>query len=100
MRSKSQRRKTKNELLGQPVTTRPVDQCMSLHEAFQALPRACGATAQSSAYNILYRAITEEVPLVLAISGIASLSNIGEGSHKRKYGLPTDWIAARYGGCG
>jgi len=75
MRSKSQRRKTKPQLLGAPVTTRPVEQCASMHEAFIALPRACGATAQSSAYNILYRAITEEVPLVLAVSGIASLSN-------------------------
>ncbi|MDQ3813918.1 MAG: deoxyhypusine synthase family protein [Armatimonadota bacterium] len=75
MRSKSQRRKTQAKLLGAPVTTRPVDQCASLHEAFMALPRACGATAQSNAYQILHRAITEEVPLVLAVSGIASLSN-------------------------
>lgn len=40
-----------------------------------ALPRACGATSLSTAYQILYRAIAEEVPLVLTISGIASLSN-------------------------
>src|SRR5580698_2504360 len=75
MRSKSQRRKTNSALLGAPVSTRPVEQCETLHEAFAALPRACGATAQSSAYSILYRAIAEEVPLVLSISGIASLSN-------------------------
>jgi deoxyhypusine synthase len=75
MRSKSQRRKTKDELLGAPVTATPVDECASMHEAFMALPRACGASTQSRAYNILYRAITEEVPLILAISGIGSLSN-------------------------
>ena len=75
MRSKSPRQKTDNALFGAPVNTRPVEQCDNLHQAFAALPRACGATAQSDAYSILYRAITEEVPLILAISGIASLSN-------------------------
>ena len=75
MRSKSQRRKTKDALLGAPVATRPIDEMASMHEAFQALPRACGASQLSTAYNILYRAIAEEVPLVLAISGIGSLSN-------------------------
>jgi deoxyhypusine synthase len=76
MRSKSQRRKTEEKkFLGAPVATRPIDECQSMHEAFQALPRACGASTMSSAYNILYRAITEEVPLILAISGIGSLSN-------------------------
>jgi len=75
MRSKSQRREANAGLLGAPVTTRPVDECASMHEAFMALPTACGASTQSRAYQILYRAITEEVPLVLTISGIASLSN-------------------------
>ncbi|MBV9867672.1 MAG: deoxyhypusine synthase family protein [Abitibacteriaceae bacterium] len=75
MRSKSQQRKTDQKMLGAPVTTRPVEQCASMHEAFMALPTACGASTQSRAYQILYRAITEEVPLVLAVSGIASLSN-------------------------
>lgn len=75
MRSKSQRRKAKEELLGAPVTTMPVDECGSMHDAFASLPRACGASQQSTAYRILYRAITEEVPFVLAISGIGSLSN-------------------------
>ncbi len=75
MRSKSQRRKANESLLGRPVSTVPVTECASMHEAFMALPRACGATNLSSAYNILYRAITEEVPLVLSISGIGSLSN-------------------------
>lgn len=75
MRSKSQKRKTDHKLLGAPVATRPVDQCVSMHEAFMALPTACGASTQSRAYQILYRAITEAVPLVLSISGIASLSN-------------------------
>ena len=75
MRSKSQRREADEQLLGAPVSTRPIDECESLHEALAALPRACGATSQSTAYRILYRAITEEVPLILTISGIASLSN-------------------------
>src|SRR5918998_1949850 len=75
MRSKSQRREANAQLLGAPVKTRPVDECGSMHEALMALPTACGASTQSRAYNILYRAITEEVPLILAISGIGSLSN-------------------------
>src|SRR4028118_1105642 len=75
MRSKSQRRKTKTELLGAPVTATPVDECASMHQAFQTLPRACGASTQSAAYRILHRAVSEEVPFVLAISGIGSLSN-------------------------
>lgn len=75
MRSKSQRRKANSKLLGAPITTKPVEQCASMHEAFTQLPTACGASTQSRAYQILYRAITEEVPLVLAVSGIASLSN-------------------------
>ncbi len=75
MRSKSQRRQTNEKLLGAPVATRPIETCSSMHDAFMALPRACGATAQSTAYQILYRAIVEEVPLVMSISGIASLSN-------------------------
>lgn len=75
MRSKSQRRKANEGLLGRPVSTVPVNECASMHEAFTALPRACGATNLSTAYRILYQAIIEEVPLVLAISGIGSLSN-------------------------
>ena len=75
MRSKSKRRHTNAELLGAPVTTRPIDQCLTMHDAFMALPRACGASTQSAAYQILYRAIVEEVPLVLTVSGIGSLSN-------------------------
>ncbi len=75
MRSKSKRRETNRDLLGAPVTTRPIDECLSMHEAFMALPRACGASTQSAAYQILYRAIVEEVPLVLTVSGIGSLSN-------------------------
>src|SRR5918998_3006630 len=75
MRSKSQRREANAQLLGAPVKTRPVDECGSMHDAFMHLPTACGASTQSRAYQILYRAITEEVPLVLAVSGIASLSN-------------------------
>lgn len=75
MRSKSQRRKANESLLGRPVSTVPVNECASMHEAFMALPRACGATNLSSAYRILYQAVTEEVPLVLSISGIGSLSN-------------------------
>ncbi|HEX8833757.1 MAG TPA: hypothetical protein VF719_06130, partial [Abditibacteriaceae bacterium] len=75
MRSKSQRRKAKEELLGAPVATVPVDECQSMHEAFMALPRACGASNMSRAYQILYKAVVEEVPFVLAISGIGSLSN-------------------------
>ena len=75
MRSKSQRRETDMALLGAPVATKPIDQCASMHEAFMNLPRACGASTQSAAYQILYRAIVEEVPFVLAISGIGSLSN-------------------------
>jgi deoxyhypusine synthase len=75
MRSKSQQRKANQQLLGAPVTTRPIDECASMHEAFLALPRACGATNLSTAYRILHRAIVEEVPLVLTVSGIASLSN-------------------------
>ncbi len=75
MRSKSQRRNTKDQLLGAPVTATPVDECASMHSAFRTLPRACGASQQAAAYNILYRAVTEEVPFVLAISGIGSLSN-------------------------
>jgi len=75
MRSKSQRRKTKDEMLGKPVATRPIEECASMHEAFMNLPRACGASTMSRAYSILHRAVSEEVPLVLAISGIGSLSN-------------------------
>ena len=75
MRSKNKRRDTKAGMLGAPVTTRPIESCASMHEAFLALPRACGASTQSAAYQILYRAIVEEVPFVLAVSGIASLSN-------------------------
>lgn len=75
MRSKSQRRETDMSLLGAPVSTTPIDQCYSMHDAFMALPRACGASTQSAAYQILYRAIVEEVPLVLTVSGIGSLSN-------------------------
>ena len=63
MRSKSKRRETNRDLLGAPVTTRPIDECLTMHEAFMALPRACGASTQSAAYQILYRAIVEEVPL-------------------------------------
>ena len=62
-------------LLGAPVATRPIDDCQTMHEAFMSLPRACGASTQSAAYRILYRAIVEEVPLVLTVSGIGSLSN-------------------------
>ena len=62
-------------LLGAPVSTKPIDQCASMHEAFLSLPRACGASTQAAAYQILYRAIVEEVPLVLTVSGIGSLSN-------------------------
>lgn len=75
MRSKTQRRETKAGMLGAPVSTRPIDELQTMHDAFLHLPRACGATSQSTAYRILYRAIVEEVPFVLAISGIASLSN-------------------------
>ena len=75
MRSKSKRRETGQELLGAPVTTRPIEECQTMHQAFMALPRACGASTQSAAYQILYRAIVEEVPLVLTVSGIGSLSN-------------------------
>ncbi len=75
MRSKSQRRETNMKLLGAPVATRPIDECLTMHEAFMSLPRACGASTQSAAYQILYRAIVEEVPLVLTVSGIGSLSN-------------------------
>ncbi|PQV65155.1 homospermidine synthase (spermidine-specific) [Abditibacterium utsteinense] len=75
MRSKSQRRETNMSLLGAPVATKPIDSCHSMHEAFMNLPRACGASTQSAAYQILYRAIVEEVPLVLTVSGIGSLSN-------------------------
>ena len=75
MRSKTQRRETKGGMLGAPVSTQPIDQLQTMHDAFLNLPRACGATSQSTAYQILYRAIVEEVPFVLAISGIASLSN-------------------------
>lgn len=75
MRSKSKRCETNQQLLGAPVTTVPIDQCHTMHDAFMALPRACGASTQSAAYQILYRAIVEEVPLVLTVSGIGSLSN-------------------------
>ena len=75
MRSKSKRRETDEALLGAPVSTRPIDECQTMHEAFLALPRACGASTQAAAYQILYRAIVEEVPLVLTVSGIGSLSN-------------------------
>ncbi len=75
MRSKSQRRETDMALLGAPVSTKPIDDCLTMHEAFMNLPRACGASTQSAAYQILYRAIVEEVPLVLTVSGIGSLSN-------------------------
>ena len=75
MRSKSQRRDTNMALLGKPVATKPIDECLTMHEAFMNLPRACGASTQSAAYQILYRAIAEEVPIVLTVSGIASLSN-------------------------
>ena len=75
MRSKSKRRETDMALLGAPVSTRPIEECASMHEAFLSLPRACGASTQAAAYQILYRAIVEEVPLVLTVSGIGSLSN-------------------------
>lgn len=75
MRSKSQRRDTDMSLLGAPVATKPIDSCHTMHEAFMNLPRACGASTQSAAYQILHRAIVEEVPLVLTVSGIGSLSN-------------------------
>src|SRR5688572_12530194 len=75
MRSKSQQRKTNQQLLGAPVSTRPMEEHASMHEAFLSLPRACGATAMSNAYRILHQTIVEEVPIVLTVSGIASLSN-------------------------
>jgi deoxyhypusine synthase len=75
MRSKSQRREADMSLLGAPVATKPIDSCFTMHEAFMNLPRACGASTQSAAYQILYRAIVEEVPFVLTVSGIGSLSN-------------------------
>jgi deoxyhypusine synthase len=75
MRSKTNKRDTKAGMLGAPVSTRPIETCASMHDAFLSLPRACGASTQAAAYQILYRAIVEEVPLVLSISGIASLSN-------------------------
>ena len=75
MRSKSQKKNTKGGMLGAQVSTRAIETCASMHDAFLALPRACGASTQAAAYQILYRAIVEEVPLVLSVSGIASLSN-------------------------
>jgi deoxyhypusine synthase len=62
-------------LMGPPVDVKPVDQCQSIMEVFRYALPAFGGAILRRVYTILYNAILEETPLIIAVAGPVSVSN-------------------------